>query len=230
MTLAEMEQSLEAMVQDSSLRPQFARMLNDALLEIAGDFDLPALERLTPLEFPVTTSGWIFPLSETFHKKLFHCVNGVWSPVTIHRHLGMAALDHLDRDHDEVGEHVTHVAVRDTGMDKYLGIFPKADDTLRLWFYEKPAQMKKPDDMPRCLPAEYHDRVLVTKCILKNFQMFTDYIEDGPQKSLVYWENQYNQGLYGARSGDIGLINFLAKARGGPRRHGGRDPIGGRGY
>lgn len=226
MTLAEMEQGLKLVVQDASLRPHFARMLNDALLEVAADFDLPVLRRLTPLDFPVTTSNWLFSLPLSFHKNLFRCVDGVWTKVTIRR--DMDALDNLDLDHDETGERVTDVAVRDTGEDKYLGVFPKANDTLRLWFYEKPARLVKPDDVPKCIPAEFHDRVLVTKCILKNFQYFTDFIEDGPQKSLVYWENQYRQGLYGSRGGDIGLINFLVKAKGGPRRHGGRDPIGAR--
>jgi hypothetical protein len=228
MTLAEMEQALKVVVQDQSLAPQFTRMLNDALLEVAADFDLPALRRLTPLEFPVTTDTWLWPLPDTFHKGLFRCADVDWNWVRIRRSLD--DLDRRDLDHDEMGDRVTNVAVADTGADKYLGIFPLANDTLRLWFYEKPVQMVKADDSPRCLPAEYHDRVLVTKCILKNFQMFTDFIEDGPQKSLVYWENQYNQGLYGSRGGDIGLINFLVKARGGPRRRGGRDPIGRQGY
>jgi len=223
MTLAEMEQALDLLVRDSSLRPQFARMLNDILLEVAADFDLPALRRRTPLSFPVTTSAWLWPLPETFHKNLFRCVDGAWSPVTICR--GIDDLDQLDLDHDEVGAQVTHVAVMDTGMDKSLGVFPKANDTLQLWFYEKPARLVKPDNAPRCLPAEFHDRVLVSKCVIKNFQYFTDFIEDGPQKSLAYWEGQYSKGLYGSRGGDIGLINFLAKARGGPRRHGGRDPL-----
>jgi hypothetical protein len=228
MTLAEMEQTLSLVVQDASLRPHFAQMLNDALLEVAGDFDLPALRRLTPLEFPVTTANWLYALPETFHKKLFRCVDSAWSTVTIRPVID--DLDNLDLDHDEVGDLVTDVAVRDTGMDKYLGVYPLANDTLRLWFYEKPERLVKPDDLPRCLPAEYHDRVLVTKCILKNFQYFTDFIEDGPQKSLVYWDNQYRQGLYGSRAGDIGLINFLVKAQGGPQRRGGRDPIGWQGY
>lgn len=228
MTLADMEKALKVLVQDDSLRPQFAQMLNDALLEVAADFDLPALRRLTPLSFPVTTAEWLWPLPDTFHKKLFRCANGVWSRVTVRRDLD--DLDNLDLDHDDTGDLVTDVAVRDTGMDKYLGIFPKANDTLRLWFYEKPARMVNPEDAPRCIPTEFHDRVIVSKCVLKNFQYFTDFIEDGPQKSLVYWENQYRQGLYGSRGGDIGLINFLVKARGGPRRTGGRDPIGGRGY
>jgi hypothetical protein len=228
MTLAEMEQTLALLVQDSSLKKQFARMLNDALLEVAADFDLPALRRLTPLEFPVTDAAWLWPLPQTFHKNLFRCVDGDWNPVAIRRSLDH--LDNVDLNHDEVRDRVTQVAVSDTGMDKYLGIYPLANDTLRLWFYENPERLVKPDDVPKCLPSEYHDRVLVTKCVLKNFQYFTDFIEDGPQKSLRYWEDQYRQGLYGSRGGDIGLINFLVKARGGPRRHGGCDPIGGRGW
>ncbi len=228
MTLAEMEQALVRLVDDSSLRPQFAQMLNDALLEVAGDFDLPALRLLTPLEFPVTSTAWLWPLPEAFHKKLFRCADGNWSRVTIRR--DMSDLDNLDLDHDATGDLVTDVAVMDTGMDKYLGIFPLANDTLRLWFYEKPAKMVKPDDAPRCLPLEYHDRVLIAKCVIKNFQYFTDYIEDGPHRSLKYWEEQYRQGLYGSRGGDIGLINFLVRAKGGPRRTGGRDPIGARGW
>jgi hypothetical protein len=226
MTLAEMEAALARLVEDTSQIPLFAQMLNDALLEIAGDFDLPALSLLNPVELEVDTSDWLWDVPETFHKKLFRALNGNGTPISIRRTLD--DLIALDPDHDETGDEVVQVAVRDTGMVKKLGIFPKADDTLQLWFYEKPTVMTLATDKPTCLPEEYHWRVLVTKCVIKNFQYFTDYIEDGPHKSLVYWENQYRQGLYGSRGGDIGFINYLVKAQGGPRRRGGRDPIGAR--
>ena len=130
--------------------------------------------------------------------------------------------------HDATGDHVTWVATGMQGKDYYLGIYPLplAAEVLQLWDYRKPAPLIKPADVPDCIPPEYHERVILAKCVLKNLRFFTDVIEDGPMKSQAYWEGLYRRGLYGEPMGDIGLVNYLAKLRGGPKRHGGRDPIG----
>lgn len=224
MNLAEMERRLSLIVQDSSLAPEFAAMINDAILEIAADHDLPALKLLTPSAFPVTTDNWIWTLPENYHKSLFQCRDSAWERVNIRSRV--EELDRLDIDHDEIGVHVTHVAAVDTGEDKYLCTYPKANDTLQLWFYEKPARLEQSDDVCKCIPSEFHERVIFPKLIVKNYQLLTDQVEDFPLKPLEYWEGKLQEGLYGRRGGPKGLINWIIKLRGGPRRRGGRDPVG----
>lgn len=223
MNLAEMERRLALIVRDASLEPEFAGMVNDAILEIAADFDLPALRLLNPHSFPVTTANWLWPLPENYHKKLFRCLDSAGSPVRVLDRL--EELEARDPEHTETGTHVTHVAVLDTGVDKYLCTYPLANDTLRLWFYEKPNYLEQPDDVCKCIPAEFHERVIFPRIIIKNHQLLLDQVENFDLKALQYWEGKQREGLFGSASGPIGFINFLAKARGGPRRHGGRDPL-----
>lgn len=219
MNLAEMERRLALIVQDKSLELEFRSMINDAILEIAADLDLPALKLLTPCTFPVTTGNWIWSLPENYHKSLFKCVDGQWDRVGIRRHV--QNIDALDIDHDEIGDHVTHVAVRDTGVDKYLCAYPKANDILRLWFYEKPNYLEKAEDTCKCIPPEFQERVIFPKLIVKNYQLLQDQVENFDPKALIYWERKLEQGR-------LGLVNWIIKLRGGPRRRGGRDPIGAR--
>ena len=170
-------------------------------------------------------------MPDSFHKKLFRVANSSltpWGPIHIHRDI--EDLTRRNMAHDTMGDHVHAVATAMQGKDWYLGIYPLplTQDVLELWFYRKPTILVKPADVPDCMPPEYHYRVIVVKTVLKNFRQFTDAIEDGPMKSVTYWEELYRRGLYGEPRGDIGLINYLAKLRGGPRRTGGRDPVGSR--
>jgi hypothetical protein len=224
MTLAEMEARLALIVRDISLQSEFANMLNDAILELAADFDLPALKLITPYPLSVTNDEWIYTLPESYHKRLFRCRDSEYNKVTI-RHRS-TDLDDLDEDHDETADHVTHVAVMDTGSTKYLCTYPMATESLKLWFYEKPGILEEADDEPQCMPAEFQERVIIPKVIIKNYQLLQDQVENFDLKPLQYWESKLQEGLYGAPGRSIGLINWHVKLQGGPRRHGGRDPVG----
>jgi len=229
MDLDEMLAALTEVVQDFRLALSFTQKLNDTILELAGDFELPALKLLDPVPLTVDDSKWLWPMPDSFHKKLFRVANSSLTPWGhIHIHRDIEGLTRQNMAHDTMADHVHVVATAMQGEDWYLGIYPLplTQDVLELWFYRKPAILVKPADIPDCIPPEYHYRVIVVKTILKNFRLFTDAIEDGPMKSLTYWEELYRRGLYGEPRGDIGLVNYLAKLRGGPRRHGGRDPIG----
>ena len=231
MNLSDMETALAEVVKDSGLALSFTQKLNDTILELAGDFELPALKLLDPVPLTVDGTKWLWPMPDSFHKKLSRVENSSITPWgRIHIHRDIEDLTRHNPAHDTTGDHVTGVATAMQGAGWVLGIhpLPLAAEALQLWFYRKPTILVKPADVPDCIPPEYHYRVIVVKCVLKNFRMFTDAIEDGPMKSVTYWEELYRRGLYGEPRGDIGLINYLAKLRGGPRRTGGRDSIGSR--
>ena len=229
MNLEAMLAYLEDLVKDSSRSPGFTQMLNYTILELAGDFELPALKLLDPVSLTVDNSKWLWPMPDSFHKKLFMVRNSSLTPWgRVHIHHDIEDLNRRNPEHDSTAANVSTVATGMQGENWYLGIrpLPLIQNTLQLWYYRRPALLTKPADVPDCFPAEYHERVILPKCVIKNFRFFTDSIEDGPMKSLTYWEELYRRGLYGEPRGDIGLVNYLAKLRGGPRRHGGRDPIG----
>jgi hypothetical protein len=229
MNLEDLEAALGQIVKDKDLLTPAPDMLNDTILELAGDFELPALKLLDPVPLTVDDSKWLWPMPDSFHKKLFMVRNSSLTPWgRVHIHHDIEDLNRWNPEHDTTAANVSTVATGMQGKDWYLGIrpLPLTQNILQLWFYRKPAILIKAADVPDCIPPEYHYRVIVVKTMIKNFRLFTDAIEDGPMKSLTYWEELYRRGLYGEARGDIGLVNYLAKLRGGPRRHGGRDPIG----
>ena len=229
MNLGEMELALSEVVNDSRLAQSFTQKLNDTIIELAGDFELPALVLLDPVSLTVNSTKWLWPMPDSFHKKLFRVANSSVTPwAHVHIHRDIEDLTWRNLAHDATGDHVTGVATAMQGAGWVLGIhpLPLAAEALQLWFYRKPTILAKPADVPDCIPPEYHYRVIVVKTVLKNFRMFTDAIEDGPMKSVTYWENLYRIGISGEPGGDIGLKNYLLKLKGGPRRTGGRDPVG----
>lgn len=219
MNLGELKQELRTIVMDSSLEPFFRDWLNQAVEEIAADFHLPGLKLLEPWPLAVQADKWLYDLPENYHKNLFRVRSGAdRRPVAILRE--MAELDVLDMGHTETGDRVVRVAA-EAGR---LGVYPKADDTLWLWYYRKPVPMEQDSDEPDGIPPAFRYRVLISRVVIRNFKLLQDLMTQPPHQSLAWWLEEYKTGLFGNIHGDIGMLNFFAREKG-PRRHGGRDPL-----
>lgn len=217
MTLSELKDELRSLGVVGSYSSSFTGWLNDAVLEIASDFELPKLKLRESTSLTTTTSDWIYDLPATYHKKVFKCRNEDYTQIKIAREIDY--IDQIDHDHDETGDSVSDVAVE----GGQIAIYPKANDTLYLWFYRLPVSMSATTDEPDGIPSSYHTRVIIPKVIIKNFLLI-----GGTGELLFndigYWQARYRAGLYGESGGDVGMINFFAKSKG-VKRHGGRDPL-----
>lgn len=220
MNLARLKEELMVVIRDPSLEPYFANWLNDAVNEIATDFDLPYLRLLSPVDFTVTTATWLYDPPATYHKKLFKARDSDWTNIYVCKR--WEELDALDIDHDETGDHVTTVGVTEEAQK--IGVYPLANETIKLWYYKLPIDMTDEDDEPDCIPAQFRGRILVSKVVIKNFKLLQDLMVQTPHQSLLWWEEEFRRGLYGSPRGDIGMINFFAKARK-PKRSGGSNPL-----
>ena len=217
MNLGELESELALYVQDDSLVVHFKGWINNAILEIANDFALPALKLKDPVILTITESDWLYDMPSSYMKKLYKCYDSNWDKITISHALG--DIDELDIDHDDTGDHVTHVAVRDS----QIGVFPKAAEDIKLWFYELPTDLVESTDIPSCIPNQYHSRVIISKIIIKAYHLLIDMSSQPPHQSLQWWKSNYHAGLFGDGS-DVGMIHCLARDKG-TRRHGGRCPL-----
>ncbi len=236
MNFGETEKYLRAIVRDRTVPLDFKRQINLAIFEIASTLELPNLKMAVPVPLSVDKSTWLWQMPDSYHKKLYE-VRRVyqgsdfqhWHYVKVRDHI--EDLNLIDPAHQRVEDHVTQVAVDDqgdttVGQKAFLGIYPLPwqQELLQLFFYRKPTYLVKPGDFCDAFPAEFMHIAVIPKTVVMNFENYTDGIEDGPMKSIEYWQGKYN-------AGEIDLKNYLAKRRGGSRRHGGRDPIGpGRGY
>jgi hypothetical protein len=231
MTLAELETALGLIVQDVNLALNFKTWINAAILNLAADIDLPALRLLVPLTFPVTSTTWLWTLPSDYQKNLFRCLDSDGNRVRVLDRI--EDLEALDYDHLDTGDHVTEVAVATQGTVageiNYLGVYPLVTESLSLWYYRKPAVLDKGTDICDCLPAAFHERLIVPIAVVKAYEHLQDQVENFDPKPLQYWRGKVQEGLYGSPMGPIGLINYLVRSQGGPRRHGGRpgrDSIG----
>lgn len=231
MNLKQMEDLVAEIVQDDSLQPLFTGMINDAILELAIDFDFPTLRLLDPYVLPVNNSKWTWLLPGHFHKKLFRCAytgdNGFYVNIPVMgRSHDIEGMDHLE------GDRIAKVAATQVLDEWWLLIdpIPELPVDLHLWFYQRPNLLTEPTDVCRCIPPEYHERVIIPRVIIKNYRMLQDQVVALDLKSLQYWQGEEVRGLYGVPGESKGLINHFASMGGPPRRTGGRDPVGRRGY
>jgi|GEM_PF-2459099 len=222
MNLGELVQEIGLIVQDPSLERFFERWVNQAILALATDFDLPALKLIRPATFNVSTADWVFDAPDNFLKGLFKCRDSAGNKVHICNSIDK--LDDLDPDHTEIGDHITDIAVMEHGTGKKFCVYPKANETAQVWFFERPAVLVKAGDIPTCIPEGFHHRVIIPKVVLNNFRLLQDMATEAPHQSLAYWEEEYRKGLFGTPRGDNGLFSVIAKSLN-PRRHGGRDPL-----
>jgi hypothetical protein len=226
MTLKELEEEIGIIVNDASLAEYYKRWINEAVLAIAEDLALPALRLTNPATVTITSDAWEFPVPDNFQKQLFRAgvftgtpSAGTYYPLHIAKR-GFDTLNDLDPAHTQTDTHPWQIAIQHHS----IGVFPKADDTLYLWYFKKPTLLSKPNDVPTCIPDAYHPRVIIPKVIIKNFRALQDMVIQPPHQSIQFWQNEYKAGLYGERYGDVGLVNVLAREKP-PRRHGGHDPI-----
>ena len=232
MNLGEMKAELSMIIEDARLEPLLTGWINNAILEVANDYDLPPLRLVDPLEFGVDTSKWLWALPDNFHKNLVHCrwldTDGKLRHVHVHSHINRLE----QRNHTVTGDHVRDVAVAVQGNDHYLGIHPLATDTLELWYYRKPTVLVKDANVCDCIPPGFEARVIYPKLIIKNYQFIVDQVVDFPivQGPFQYWQGELNRGLFGGRGLSIGLIPYFIKNYDPPRIRGGRDPMGWRPY
>lgn len=219
MNLEQLENELDLIIMDRTLKPRFRDWLNQAVEEIATDFHLPGLRTMEPWRLAVNADNWLYDMPENYLKSVYRVARGTdFYPVTILRDI--AELEGLDPGHREVGEDVNCVGI--TGAK--IGIYPKANDILWLWYYRRPIPMENPQDEPDGIPPAFHGRVLIPKVVIRNFKLIQDMMTQPPHKSLEWWLEEYKTGLYGSARGEIGLINCIARDKG-VRRHGGRDPL-----
>lgn len=234
MNLGQMQSELGYIIRDNGRLSQWMTgWINDAILEIATGYDLPPLALADPYPLSVHTSGWLWPLPDSFHKNIF-LAKGASTTAGSHHHLTIHKNPAFlrDKDHTRIADRVHEVAVIPQGKDFMLGVHPLAEQDLNLWFYQRPAILEKPGDVCDCIPFNFIPQVIYPKLIIKNFQFIVDQVIDfsitaGP---LQYWQAELTRGLHGGPGYGPGLLGYFNLNFNPPRRTGGRDPIGWRSY
>lgn len=218
MQLQEIENEVHLHIRDAYLSTFYKTWINDALLLLATEYDFPALKRKSPFGLPVNTGAWLYDLPDEFLKDVFKCRNVDWKTVYILD--SIQDLDAKDIDHDETGDAITHIAVD----GRVLAVFPKADDTARLWWFDKPDYLDLPTDSPIFIPSQFHRSVVVPKTIIMAYPAIQDMGISEPVASLKFFEMKLSEGLYGRPGGEIGMVHWLADQE--PlRRTGGRESL-----
>ena len=233
MNFGQMQTELGYIIKDDHLAPLLAGWINDAILEIATDYDLPPLKLAEPSSLSVTDADWLWSLPENFHKKLFlaryvDATSGDEYGISTHKNPDYI----IGRDHTDEGDAPSMVTVIPQGTTFSLGVYPLSTKELHLWYYRKPATLVNDADECDCIPANFVPGVIYPKLITKNYHFILDQVIDFPmtQGPLQYWQGMLKIGLQGAPGQGVGLLNYFNLNYNPPRRTGGRDPIGARPY
>jgi hypothetical protein len=218
MQLSDLRLEIRQQLRDPTVESSLTTWLNQAMLELAAEFEFPTLRITTPAALAVSPSTWLYNLSALTHptitgfvyqKKLTLVTSATVQQGFIIEHLH--DLDFTDPTHSDTGDAVLRIAV---DADQ-LGVYPLASDTLSVWCYRRPVDMSADSDQPDGLPEPYHWRVLVPYVILRAFRLFPDYAFEAPAANtgaLQRWTAILNQGLYGDGHA-LGLLDYIKKSQ-----------------
>jgi hypothetical protein len=221
MNLSGLSAEIHRYVTDSSLQPYYIDWVNDAINELAVDYDFPALKVTTPANLSCNVSGYTFDLPSNYCKNLYKVLDSNYEPIKIFR--DVEDVDRADYDHDVSGSHITKIAVMQEfgSTDAYqVMVYPKATEVLKIYYYRTPTPLVSGGDVPDFIPSQFHRRVIVPMAIARGYSLLGDMSLAPPHDSIMYWENKITEGLYGRMGGAPGLLNWFNIQRP-PRRRGG---------
>jgi len=161
------------------------------------ELELPGLRLKLPATLTTTTSNWQYNISAAtppatnhdYMKQVFKVSNSAHlKGIGIDR--DVQVIDEIDPDHDETGNDVNRVAIEELTDDAVIAVYPKANDTLNLWYYRQPVDMSATTDTPDGIPSYYHRKALIPLIVLKAFRVYpelaTEVRGDGT-RALEYW-------------------------------------------
>jgi hypothetical protein len=221
MNLTELQDQLDVIFRDPTNAHHYTTWLNESVRELAHQYDLPGLRLKLPATLATTTTDWQYDISTAtpptanydYMKRVFKITNSAHTRgIRIRRDVGL--IDAIDPDHDETGDDVSSVAVEDTVDDAVVAIYPKANDTLNIWWYRQPIDMSVTTDLPDGIPAAFHMDVLLPMAVLKGFRVYPDIATESEldnTRALTWWEQKLKVGLYGDGY-RIGMIYSLKKS------------------
>ena len=222
MNLTQLTTELKMLLVDPTVESSLTAWLNESVVELAAQFELPGLKLKLPAILTTTTAAWQYRMSQdvvppvsghTYMKNVFRVTNAQHERgMVIHREI--ETIDRRDPDHDETAAAVNQVAIEDETDDAVIAIYPKANDTLNLWYYRRPVDMSFPTDVPDGIPEAFHRSVLLSKVVLKAFRVYPELalsVEGDNTRALARWEGELRRGLYGDGY-QIGLIDMLKKS------------------
>ena len=213
MNLAEFQTELRIILRDPSVESSFTTWINDELLQLAYEFDIPGLKLQTAASLACTNTVYLYNLSAATHASGFAFHKKVWKvhhPNTLQgiriEHT-LRAIDVLDPAHTATGTNVTTVGIE----HEQLATHPMANQTLSLWFYRRPTTLSADSDTPTWLPDSFHYKIIVPRVVLRAMRIYPELAtSDGGDatRALQLWMEKLRQGMYGDGY-TIGLLEAL---------------------
>ena len=213
MNLANLQTELQIILRDPSVESSFTTWINDELLQLAHEFDLPGLKLQTAASLVCINTQYLYNLSAAthassyaFHKKVWKVTRpGATQGITIHH--THRDIDVLDPAHTTTGTNITDVGIEHAQLTTY----PMANQTLSLWFYRRPTLLAADNDIPDFIPDSFHYKVIIPRVILRAFRIFPELATANAgdaTNALLLWEGKLLQGMYGDGLA-IGLLEAL---------------------
>jgi hypothetical protein len=133
----------------------------------------------------------LYTTNVTYHKKVtgVRSYQNQWEVVPTAYE--MSTIENLDSQHIDTGTYVEQAGVE----DKFLGIYPRADDIIQMYFYRRPVPMALPSDVPDGLDDDFHCDVLEPWVIIRNFKIINQMAIRPLLQNINFWKEELKEGV-----------------------------------
>ena len=220
MNLSDLQTEIQIILPDPTVESSITSFLNDEILQLSYQYDLPALKVKRPFVLTTTNIEWLYSMTTdvthvegfVYQKMVWRITNPSVDDADIPVDRLVETIDRLDPNHDETATDISRAAVEDDA----IAVFPMANDSLNIWAFRAPIAMSNPTDVPDGIPEAFHYRVLVPRVILRMFKVYPELATEGGAgdslRALQLWTNRLQAGLYGD-GGEMGMLDALRKNR-----------------
>lgn len=199
-TRKELIEEIRDIIQDPSYTAlQIGRYLNRALREIAGiiPVPLPALEAQGTVSTSTSASMVALPVSATtpsvvygYNRDLYFCYSAAQNDeVRVY-----PSLEYLAAEDPSMALAGIVTAVSVAGANLWYVRRPGVADTLTLRYFTDPAALSADSDIPSCLPAHLHEKLLIN-CVCGYYYSKTEDGIEGQKTNTNHHKAELSEAL-----------------------------------
>lgn len=190
MTKTEMIAELGRILQGNSFADALlVSDLNEALLDVAEHFRLPALQSSDTVDTLTNASQVAMPA--TYHRDLYMVRQPSVDYDRIEILLNKTSLENFRNERTDTA--YVRWCCEENDLFHYLPV-PASAKRLTLFFYKKPSSLVSVDAAHNVIPANLHHQVLVCAVAAKRWALWEDGI-DGQKVNTAYYQQENMKGL-----------------------------------
>ncbi|MEN8250664.1 MAG: hypothetical protein ABFS32_17150 [Bacteroidota bacterium] len=192
-TLEEMRSNVKIALDEEDISDDLIdARINEGLLFCSRYTTLTDLEAIGTFDTALDSNEVPIPVEWNYQRKIYDAGVPETPPIVIAASLAIFKTKYPKVDIEIENGDIAMICAR-KGTLIYFPV-PEQITTVTCKFYENPTPLKKPKDVPDCLPVALHNTLLESYALWKTFALIEVGVE-GPKTNTKYYKNEFYEAV-----------------------------------